>query len=289
MVEDRPDRKIISIDELYGVYKEARGDELIVDLRPGTDYREMHIEDSLNIPFNRLQLGSFDLKKIKRAYMICKTGSEAPMGAKQMQRLYPEVEIYYIAHGGFDEWIEKKYPLVSAKVLKLKNTVELEQNEPDFINLKKMTRLVPLPTEEWRSRIEGINYFTDHQRNCYLISDLKRKESILINPLIEIHHHIIDQIVRLGCECAAILYDEHFRWNFSPPPESHAKDFSQLTGGKCYSFSSVHASKLTLWSGDLISMTDDHGHNGILYKGIAFHCKQFSSHLNWQWLSLEIC
>ncbi len=283
MVEDR---KIISIDELYGVYKEARGDELIVDLRPGTDYREMHIEDSLNIPFNRLQLGSFDLKKIKRAYVICKSGSEAPMAAKQMGRRYPEIEIYFIAHGGFDEWVEKKYPLVSAKVLKLKNAVELEQNEPDFINLKKTTRLI---TQEWRSRVEGINYFKDHERNCYLISDVKRGESILINPLIEIHHHIIDQIVRLDCECVAILYDEHLRWNFSPPPSVHAKDFSQLVRGKCYSFSSVHAS--SLWSGDLISMTDDKGHNGILYKGIAFHCKQFSSQSfsKRSGLSLEIC
>jgi hypothetical protein len=208
------------------------------------------------------------------------------MAAKQMGHRYTEIETYFIAHGGFDEWVEKKYPLVSAKVLKLKNAVELEQNEPDFINLKKMTRLV---SGERRSRIEGINYFKDQERNCYLISDVKRGESILINPLIEIHHHIIDQIVRLDCECAAILYDEHLRWNFSPPPSAHAKDFSRLTGGKCYSFSSVHP--LALLSGDLTSITDDNGHNGILYKGIAFYCKQFSSgsflKRSGEWL--EIC
>lgn len=287
------DRKIISIDELYGVYKEGRDDELILDLRSGSDYREIRIEDSLNLPFNRLQFGSFDLKKIKRAYLICKTGSEAPMGAKEMKRLYPDLEIYFVAHGGFDEWVEKKYPVISSNVLTLKNSIEVEQNEPDFINLKKVTRL---PPEGRRSRVEKclpksvkLNYFSDRQRNCWLISDIDRGESILINPLIEIHHHIIDQMVRLGCECAAILYDDHLRWSHSPPPAVHAKDFHQLTGGEYCSFSSLHSLKFIHWAKDLSPLIDDKGHVGILYRGLAFYCGQFSLKKTGEWIPLEIC
>lgn len=285
--------KIISIDELYGVYKEGREDELILDLRSGSDYRETYIEGSLSIPFNRLQLGSFDLKKIKRAYLLCKIGSEAPMGARQMERLYPDLEIYFVAQGGFDEWVEKKYPVLTSKVLKLKNIAQLEQNEPDFMNLKKVTRRL---AQHQEARIENllpksieVHYFRDHERNCYLLSDKQRGESILINPLIEIHHHIIDQLIRLDCECVAILYDEHLRWHHSPPPVVHAKDFSQLTTANAYSFSSLCHPEEVPWSQDLSPLMDDTGHTGILYKGIVFCCKQFSLKKYLEWIPLEIC
>lgn len=285
--------KIISTDELYGVYKEGREDELILDLRSGSDYREMYIEGSLNIPFNRLQLGSFDLKKIKRAYLLCKTGSEAPMGARQMKHLYPDLEVYFVAHGGFDEWVEKKYPVLTSKILKLKNIAQLEHNEPDVINLKKVTRRF---APELQARIEAqfpksveIHYFRDHERNCYLLSDRERGEAVLINPLIEIHHHLIDQMVRLDCECVAILYDEHLRWNHSPPPAVHAKDFSQMTGAGHYSFTSLYHPEGMPWSEDLSPLRDDKGHAGIFYKGIVFSCNQFSLKRSPEWIPLEIC
>ena len=254
------ENRIISIDELYGVYKEANHEELIIDLRTSTDYRQLHIEDSLNIPFNRLQLSSFNLRKIKRAYLVCKRGSEAPMGAKEMNRLYPDVEVYYVASGGLDEWTEKKYPIIfSTNSQREQMDDGLGQNEPDYINVKKLTRLLPIDRrdtiEKLLSEIMQVYFFVDQDRSCYLVVDRERKKAMVLNPLVEIHHHLIDQLVRSDCECELTLYDADLTYENSPSPLTHAKDFSSLVGSPYYSLKELKAVDLQPWSKALTAIT----------------------------------
>ncbi len=184
MKEDK--KRIISIDELYGVYRENKKDELIIDLRPASDYRSAHIEDSVNLPFNKLQASSFKFENVKNVYLICKMGSESPMAAKLISEIYPELTVHYITVGGLDEWMEKKYPVIfeEKKITLIKNEPEFDKNEPDTQYIKKTTRLIPEKKRELiRKHLPSfinIYHFENLNRNSYLIVNLEKKEAIVI-------------------------------------------------------------------------------------------------------------
>lgn len=252
--KDYTDPLIVSMDEVYGVYREASKKELIVDLRPRDDYDKKHIEDSLSIPAHKALRTSYDLSKKERVYLVCQDGKESTRLAPKFAELYPKTMFYYTPIGGFAEWVKKNYPVVSQDAKNLREGVELsseEMNEPDYRKIVKGTRILP-PEMHQKMRTllpEGYMYayFADKNRSCYVFYFKKERRSLTINPLIEVHHHFIDQTVRNFCEFTTCLYFESTEFANSPKPHEHAEDFNKLTNAQTLKASRFALPELEKW------------------------------------------
>ncbi len=269
---------IISIDELYGVYRESDPQELIIDLRAPDDYKVMHIENSLSLPVNRIEKSSFDFKAKKRIYLVCKEGKEAPLATVALSAIYTGVKVYHVATGGFDEWFNKKYPVVSGlSEDATRRDSDLEQNDSDGRNMEKKTRLLP---EALRAEIspllqdhQKIFFFKDRGRNCYLVCDLIRHQAIVFNPLIEIHHHIIDQMVRVDCDCVFTIFFENLNVEGSPSSRIHSEDFAKLTSSVALEAKS-NAAIEKIWNGEFASRPDLDSDNEVVVWGKILFTKK---------------
>ena len=271
-------QRIISIDELYGVYRESNSEELIIDLRPLEEFKLGQIEGSISLPAIKVSKSSLDLSAKKRLYLLCKDGKLAPQAAVEVASYYPDATVYYVGTGGFDDWVQKRYPIISgfAEVAQKKNgeTEALGQNDADDRNIVKTTRLLPPGRrEEVALALPAtirVFFFTYRGRASYLICDLKAKKAVSINPLIEIHHHIVDQMVRMGCDCIRAIYFKSLKFEDSPPPDVHARDFAKITFSEAVSADELCATKPFPWEEKIEFASDSRGNEAVVYRGVIF-------------------
>ena len=268
--------RIISIDELYGIYKEGRSEDIIVDVRDVFEYQNAYIENSLSLPHNKISKSSLKFIKVKNIYLVCREGNSAQQCSQLMQTIYSNLNIYYVAQGGMKEWIEKKYPIISQirNNQNIHDSDSLNQNEPDLKSLVKKTRLLPVDVRE---RVKNmlpsairIYLFKDKNRNSYLICDFKRHEAVVINPLNEIHHEIIDQIIRDDCHCILTLYFDFLKYQNSPQPVVHAADFSVLVGNQYCSVKALGEITDKYWAKQFQASETQDGSTVLTYFNIAF-------------------
>ena len=264
----------ISIDELYGVYRENHQDEAIIDLRPTEEFQRMNIEGSISLPVDKIRTLSLDLREKRRAYLICKEGKHAPENSSVFSDLYPKVEVFHISTGGFDEWTQKKYPVVSGFATTAgKLAGDLEQNDPDFRSVIKQTRLPPTELRETITALlppeTRLFHFTDRNRNCYLVCDSKRRKAVVINPIMEIHHHIIDQMIRSNCDCDGVIHFENLKIQDSPSPSVHAKDLAGLVLASVCNGDDLHPIQCSPWNEQLTYLKIKQG-EVLIFHRIAF-------------------
>lgn len=87
-------------------------DALVLDVRPDKEYREGHIVDALNIPFNQISDRMSQLEKYKQrpVVLVCKMGQTTSGVAKQLRG--QGFENVYRLTGGMSEWTGSQMPVV---------------------------------------------------------------------------------------------------------------------------------------------------------------------------------
>lgn len=113
MLESRRGGKTVTSQQLTTLVNQ--GEAVIVDVRDNKEFREGHITDSRNIPFNSLKdnLTQIDKYKEKPVILVCKIGQVAgaagkiltTSGFKDVRRL----------GGGITTWKSDGLPLVKGK------------------------------------------------------------------------------------------------------------------------------------------------------------------------------
>lgn len=261
---------IVSIDELYGIYRDTRDEELIIDIRSQAAFKKSHIDGSISLPRIKIGKSSLDLSDKKRVYLVGDDGAEAHSAAGEFSKIHPKLLVHHVVTGNYKEWVDKDYPVIAE--ISLRNAlkeVHIGQNDADYRSMVRATRLVP---EDVRERVNEVlpdtvkvYYFTQKGHRCYLVCDLKAKKAFVINPLIEIHHHIVDQSVRMDCEITTAVFWVRLRFEGSPAPEVHAKDFEEIT--LCRSLSVKDASGA--FPG--LAVLDE---ETVSYKGLVFSSRK---------------
>lgn len=104
--------KTITMHELYKQIPQLKENEVILDVRTPAEYREGHIQGSINIPHTEVANHVDRLKKYDRIFMHCRSGGRveiayAALKAKGLTNLV------CIVDGGIKDWIEAGYPLES--------------------------------------------------------------------------------------------------------------------------------------------------------------------------------
>jgi rhodanese-related sulfurtransferase len=87
---------------------------LVLDVRPDKEYRQGHIVDALNIPFNQFadRVAQLDKHKQRPVVLVCKMGQHASSVAKQLRGRGFE-KIYRLS-GGMMEWSGSQMPVVKS-------------------------------------------------------------------------------------------------------------------------------------------------------------------------------
>merc|ERR1719239_177399 len=93
---------------------------LLVDVRPEVEVEMCAIQNSINLPLERLKEGrEEDVSLLQRdgkgrpVYMICRRGNDSQEGVREVKKLLPEVDVRGIV-GGLHAWaktIDKDFPI----------------------------------------------------------------------------------------------------------------------------------------------------------------------------------
>ena len=88
---------------------------LILDVRPGKEFRTGHIVDAINIPHDQVasQLPQLEKYRGRPVVLACKMGQQAGGAAKQLRAA--GFDKVYRLGGGITEWSNSQMPLVKGK------------------------------------------------------------------------------------------------------------------------------------------------------------------------------
>lgn len=88
---------------------------LILDVRPGKEFRGGHIVDAVNVPFDQVatQLPQLEKYRGRPVVLVCKMGQHAGAAAKQLRAA--GFDKVYRLSGGIAEWGNSQMPLVKGK------------------------------------------------------------------------------------------------------------------------------------------------------------------------------
>mgnify|MGYP000439286965 CR=1 FL=1 len=92
-----------------------RENAVVIDLRPKSDFKEGHLVDAVNIPYEKLNTSLSELDKYagKPLLLVCKMGQHAGGVAKRI-RAAGNDQVYRLG-GGMMEWTGEQLPLVKGK------------------------------------------------------------------------------------------------------------------------------------------------------------------------------
>ena len=85
---------------------------VVVDVESATKYKEGHISDALNLPFDTLRdnLGRLNKHKQKPLIIACRNGALSARAAAVLRK--HEFKELYILDGGLNAWRKENLPLV---------------------------------------------------------------------------------------------------------------------------------------------------------------------------------
>ncbi len=102
--------KKISIDDLFGLYKNINKNEIILDVRTPEEFSEGHVPGSKNISHDLLGNHIAELKKYTQLYLYCRSGGRVDFA----QNLLANAGIpntVGVAGGGMPDWKMNGYPV----------------------------------------------------------------------------------------------------------------------------------------------------------------------------------
>lgn len=97
----------IKLEDLQSVYE--RSTNVIVDVRPQTEFEQGHIPGSINIPFDQLKDRISEIPADKCVYIVCEKGGRS-IGVTMMLARH-EISACCVTSGGVKHWKEKGLPL----------------------------------------------------------------------------------------------------------------------------------------------------------------------------------
>lgn len=98
---------------------------IFIDVRTPVEYQSEHINKVKNIPLDQVLNQLDDLKKYKKIYLHCQSGTRCHKAFEQIKKTDIEAGIY-VFNGGIEAWKKANYPLVrSRKVLPIMRQVML--------------------------------------------------------------------------------------------------------------------------------------------------------------------
>lgn len=203
--------KIVSIDELYGVYREAHSDEAIVDVRPLSDPKNESFEGALQIPFEDVMTAPFQiverLKNFRTAYLVCGDGLFAKKAYDTLLKSGSR-NIMYVATGGVKEWVAKRYPHISKESQKQQT---VEDWQLDYLRIeKKAFQVVSEISKQPGFAEKLLGKGVLDVNGSFIVWDLNTKEAAILFPSEKSEMHYFDQCIRKGLECKTIVGDGEF-------------------------------------------------------------------------------
>lgn len=109
--EKRRSGKVMSIHEVTRLINSDSG--VLVDLREGGDYKSGHINNAVNIPYNKLndRANELDKHREKTVVLVDKMGQHTGAAGRELIKLG-----YQVARleGGMTEWQAQKLPVVKS-------------------------------------------------------------------------------------------------------------------------------------------------------------------------------
>ncbi len=199
--------KIVSIDELYGVFKENLNTECIVDVRSSTEAKTSSIEGALAIPIEQVLTESHaiaeSLKKYKTAYLLCNDGQTALKGYQALQKA-GATNLLYAGIGGLQEWLKKSYPHIRSGEKKVLDDVP--EWILDFQRMDKKAWCHEVSAENegrFRENLDGLQVL--NIENTFIIFHPQAKTSVILFPQESSAEHVFDQTVRRGLTPEAIV------------------------------------------------------------------------------------
>lgn len=89
-----------------------RQNAVVLDIRAQKEFRDGHVIDAINIPYEKLsqQLGQLESSRSRPVVVVCKTGQQAGAAVKMLKDTGFE-QLYRLA-GGMMEWRNSQLPLV---------------------------------------------------------------------------------------------------------------------------------------------------------------------------------
>ena len=103
----------IEADELHELLVEDA--VTVIDIRSREEYKKVHLEQSINIPFVEFsvwnQTGQLDKYKQSELAIICNTGSNSAQATVRLTKVYGfEEATVYNVKGGINQWLFSGYP-----------------------------------------------------------------------------------------------------------------------------------------------------------------------------------
>jgi putative membrane protein len=103
----------ITMDQLYDLWRRARGRMVVLDVRTAEEYGRAHVPDSHNIPIDEIRRRpariAEQLRPLGPAYIHCSTGVRAQKAFDAL-RAEGATNLYAVVDSGMDRWIERGYP-----------------------------------------------------------------------------------------------------------------------------------------------------------------------------------
>ena len=100
----------ISLDELFGHLDKLGESEVVLDVRRPDEYEAGHIKGSLNIAHDEVGDFAEKLKAYSKIFIHCKAGGRARTAFNTLEALGFN-NVVCIADAGFDEWVNRGYPV----------------------------------------------------------------------------------------------------------------------------------------------------------------------------------
>jgi rhodanese-related sulfurtransferase len=178
-----------------------------VDVRPIGASKNEIIEGALQIPADDIVTApgvAVDrLKPYKMAYLLCQDGQFARKAYDALAKAGAR-NVMFVAVGGFNEWVNKRYPHISKELAKKQENVEewiLDQER-----MEKKAWALNLPTEQATELLEKIKPLRVlDMKGSYVIWNPTDRKALLLFPKEDLQELYYDQVVRRGFFLEAIV------------------------------------------------------------------------------------
>lgn len=99
----------ISVDQFRDHVEKLGSDELILDVRSGEEFSEIHIKGARNKPHEQVGSIADELKQYKTVYVHCRMGGRAQIAAQTLSES-GLTNIVCVNDGGMQRWQDQGWP-----------------------------------------------------------------------------------------------------------------------------------------------------------------------------------
>ena len=104
--------KVISVEQAKKDIAAKKA--LLVDVRTGAEFEEVHAKPAINIPLDKISDVTKEIEHSKKdVYVICKSGARSQMACKQLAGA--NTKHVHTVEGGTLAWIQHEFPTIRGK------------------------------------------------------------------------------------------------------------------------------------------------------------------------------